>query len=270
MSIVREFLGDDLKTFARRIRKYIPRGGGFPASLSADTTVGLQGIALDFNLVDGGSFYVKNTLDKYLTIESSSGQQKTQLISFNDDNTSFAELTLYGNTDDGISGALDAFDNDSSIGTRIKTDAQNNINTYQAATHSFTGNVGIGVLPTDLLDINDGTNNLLTINATGFSSQLVANDNTSISSLILNADTGDPNVNFGLHTSNGGADVSIIGDAGAQTIALSAANGFSMDGGNSFYQWNAPSAGAPDPADSTIFVIINGTGYNIAATIAPA
>lgn len=85
------------------------------------------------------------------------------------------------------------------------------------------GNVGIGVTPTVLFQVNDGVNDLLAINATGRLTDLLANDGTSESTLRLAADTGDPTVIFRLQTSNASNIVTILGDADANGLSYTAA-----------------------------------------------
>lgn len=92
----------------------------------------------------------------------------------------------------------------------------------------LNGNVGIGVAPDHLLDVSDGTTGFITIDAFNGESIFRGGNLTHLGYLDINATAGGSS--FNLVTSDDGASTfaSIFGDATAQTITLTAANGVAI------------------------------------------
>lgn len=93
---------------------------------------------------------------------------------------------------------------------------------YTVTTHTFNGNVGIGVTPTALVEVSDGLQDLLNIDKVNFSAVLKATDQTATSFLSLAGNLGGSSVNFDLISADGTHLVEIFGDPVAQTITLTA------------------------------------------------
>lgn len=110
---------------------------------------------------------------------------------------------------------------------------------YQAlGGHTFTGNVGIGAAPAALFQVFspiDGVEQLLFINAGGFSSGVEAYDGTAISGFNMTANSGDPDVTARMFANNGvDPEVGVYVNATTQIMGLTAANGVNINGAYTF------------------------------------
>jgi hypothetical protein len=104
---------------------------------------------------------------------------------------------------------------------QLNADASTSSTTFTADTHKFTGNVGIGVTPTVLFQV--GTASLLSIDDVGFASSIAATGNGGGAGASFYSQIGNFHFEFGANNGSD-PDVSIYGDANAQTMTLTSAS----------------------------------------------
>lgn len=198
-------------------------GGGGGSSLFPVTGTGTATGDVTGDL-DGHTLSVQQGGQNFLLIDPTTNLEAATLQAYNttgDGNYGYinfsttdiaASFTLYASFNDGVK--------DASI--TANADATTATLTYTADTHQFAGNVGIGATPTadQLFLVNDGSNDLLSIDKTNFISILEATDGTAFVGLSLSA-SGDKY--FDLNANDGSNQVDIVGYSTAQTITITAA-----------------------------------------------
>jgi len=184
----------------------------------------------------GNTVNIQQGANSFLSIDPTANAEAVNLQAFNTTAGDNYAGILGSTSDVTASGSLAAsFDGDSKIAfitaTANVTDATL---AYNADTHTFTGFVGIGVTPTELLQVQVAGFDLLEISPTGDESYLYAYDPTgdiNVSGIRSVATATDAQSEFaasyqGLLISN----IVTFADATVATIAYNAANGHTFTG----------------------------------------
>lgn len=159
------------------------------------------------------------------------------------DPTGQSDLLLRSDASNGYTFDLKTYDGTNTV--EVKGDAIANTLVYTAATHTFTGNVGIGATPSadKVFLINTGIYDAVTIDKTNFDSRFGMGDDTGVSYIKFYTVASGSIYGFQLYSDNGDNHVEMDGDAGANTIKITAGAGVSLSA----------------PASSTAAILANGT-----------
>lgn len=106
------------------------------------------------------------------------------------------------------------------------------------------GNVGIGATPTSnqLFLVGDGSHEFISVNNSNAATTISYSDEIGVSTIQATANGDDPEYSFYLSANDGSNGVELYGEAGSQTITLTAANGIAQ----------------PAPASTTAAILANG------------
>lgn len=103
--------------------------------------------------------------------------------------------------------------------------AARTIDQNSGTTSFINGNVGIGLTPTKLFQVSDGSFTLIEIDKTGFVSQIKATDGTGFSFLNLQGDAANPSFSLLTSVADGNPNVNIYGNGNDLTLHMTAHGG---------------------------------------------
>lgn len=183
------------------------------------TLAGNRAIALN-----GNTLNVNQGSNSFLSIDPTAGFETSLFRAYNttgSDNSAFlSATTTNADAQYSLSAVFNGGAGTASIGAAANTTASSL--TYTANTHQFTGNVGIGVSPIVLFEVESGGEGLVNIDPSNFRSILRASDGTGFSRLVLQGDVTGVDVRFILSSDDNVNTVSIEGDGVANTITHTA------------------------------------------------
>lgn len=198
-------------------------GGGWAVTgtttLTGAATIDLDGNTLSFQ--QGGN--------NFISIDPSSGSESALLQSINTtDGWNVGNLSAYTTNTQG-NFALQADFNDNTKHAQIAgyANVTESEITYTADTHVFSGNFKSGSanawdLDGNTLSVQQGGNNLLELDPTGFTSTLTATDGTAQSLVRVVGDLVGNNVSFEINANDGSSEVSVSGNGQASTLTYTA------------------------------------------------
>jgi hypothetical protein len=195
-------------TYPSSAARVIDQNGGSTTFVNGNFQIGITN---DFSVNDGVSDLIhidRSTFTSQLYATDNTASSLIQIIANSSTNSSF-DLA----TSDGVNTV------------ELKGDAITNALTVTSASTIISGNVGIGVMPTSLFQVNDGLTDLISIDKTSFITQVQAayTGNTSNAGIAFLAAEGSF-VGFSLSASTAGNLISIDGDGGAQSLTLTSAS----------------------------------------------
>jgi len=174
--------------------------------------------------LDGNTLQIQQGGNNFLELNPTAGEEiaRLQVNNLTGDGNQAYFSAFTTNTDATATiGVSLGFETESYI--TAFADATTSTIQYTADSHTFNGNVGVGVAPGNLFEVTNGAGGYnLQIDNTQFASSIESYNGTAQSYLRLRSDLGTNAVIFNLSTYDGTNQVNIYGDAVAQTITLTA------------------------------------------------